>query len=277
MGNFGGSKMHRSSWEDVDQSGKVDRYVYALDSEKRLESLQHYVTLTYEMLEVSRGNSVLDVGCGTGDDAINLYKIVGPKGRVVGIDYSAQLIAEAKARAEKAGASVEFYVGDAHELSQFGDNCFDATRAAAVFHHLESPEKALKEMIRVVKPGGSVVIAEADWETLLVDHPNIALTRQIMNYQCDENHQNGWIGRQLPRLFGQSGLDVHVAPAAMILPSYDLANLLFGLENSVNKMETKGLISQEGATQWLNELKLLDGQGLFLASVTGFIVKGKKG
>jgi ubiquinone/menaquinone biosynthesis C-methylase UbiE len=268
--------MHKSSWEDVDQSGKVDHYVYALDSEKRLESVQHYVRLTYEMLEVSRGNSVLDVGCGTGDDAINLYKIVGPDGRVVGIDYSAQLIAEAKARAEKAGASVEFYVGDAHELSQFGDNCFDAARAAAVFHHLESPEKALKEMIRVVKPGGFVVIAEADWETLLIDHPDIALTRRVMNYQCDENHQNGWIGRQLPRLFKQSGLDVYIAPEAMIFPSYDLANLLFGLEKSVNKMEAKGFISQDDATQWLNELKLLDGQGLFLVSVTGFIVKGKK-
>jgi ubiquinone/menaquinone biosynthesis C-methylase UbiE len=268
--------MYKSGWEDVDQLGKVDHYIYSLDSEKKLESVQHYVTLTYEMLEVSRGNSILDVGCGTGDDAVNLYKIVGPDGRVVGIDYSAQLIAEAKARAEKAGASVEFYVGDAHELSQFGDNCFDATRAAAVFHHLESPEKALKEMIRVVKPGGSVVIAEADWETLLIDHPDIALTRQIMNYHCDENLQNGWIGRQLPRLFKQSGLDVYIAPAAMILPSYDSANLLFGLEKLVNRMQTKGLISQENATQWLNELKLLDSQGLFLASVTGFIVKGKK-
>jgi ubiquinone/menaquinone biosynthesis C-methylase UbiE len=268
--------MHKSSWEDINHSGRIDRCVYALDSEKKLESVQHYVRLTYEMLEVSRGNSVLDVGCGTGDDVINLYRIVGPDGQVVGIDYSAQLISEAKARAEKAGALVEFLVGDAHELSQFDDNSFDATRATAVFHHLESPERALQEMIRVVKPGGSVVIAEADWETLLIDHPDIALTRHIMNYQCDENHQNGWIGRQLPRLFKQSGLDVYIAPAAMILPNYGLANLLFGLEKSVNEMETKGLISQKDAAQWLNELELLDGQGLFLASVTGFIVKGKK-
>jgi len=268
--------MSKSSWEDVDRSGKTDHYIYSLDSEKKLASIQHYITLTYEMLKVSRGNSVLDVGCGTGDDVINLSKIVGPDGRVVGIDYSAQLIAEAKARAEKAGASVEFYVGDAHELAQFGDNCFDATRAAAVFHHLESPEKALKEMIRVVKPGGFVVIAEADWETLLIDHPDMALTRQIMNYQCDENHRNGWIGRQLPRLFKQSGLEVSIAPAAMIVPSYDLANLLFGLEKSVNKMLTKGRVFQKDAARWLNEIKLLDSQGLFLASVTGFIVQGKK-
>ncbi len=104
--------------------------------------------------------SVLDVGCGTGDDVVNLYEMVGPEGRVVGIDYSAHLIVEAKARVEKAGMPVELYVGDAHELTQFGDNCFDATRSAAVFHHLESPEKALQAMIRVTKPGGSVVIAE---------------------------------------------------------------------------------------------------------------------
>jgi len=268
--------MTKSSWEDVDRSGKVDHYIYSLDSEKKLESLQRYVALTYEMLRVSRGNSVLDVGCGTGDDVIHLSKLVGPDGRVVGIDYSAQLIAEAKTRAEKAGVSVEFYVWDAHDLAPFGDNGFDATRAAAVFHHLESPEKALKEMIRVVKPGGFVVIAEADWETLIIDHPDVALTRQIMNYLCDENHRNGWIGRQLPRLFKQSGLEASIALAAMMVPSYDLANLLFGLEKSVNKMPTKGLVSQKDAARWLDEIKLLDRQGLFLASVTGFIVQGQK-
>ena len=266
----------KSSWESVDQSGKAGHYIHMMDRRNELESVQRYVALTFEMLEVAKGGSILDVGCGTGDDVVNLYKVVGPQGRVVGIDYSADLIVEAKARVEKAGVSIELYVGDAHELTQFGDNCFDATRAAAVFHHLESPEKALQAMIRVTKPGGSVVIAEVDWETLIVDHPNAALTRKIMHHHCDDKHRNGWIGRQLPRLFKKTRLDVYVVPAAIILPSLDLANLIFGLEKLVKKMQVEGIVPQKDAAEWLSVVKSLNEQGLFFASVTGFIVKGIK-
>jgi ubiquinone/menaquinone biosynthesis C-methylase UbiE len=247
-----------------------------MDRRNELESIQHYQAITYEVLGITRGSSVLDVGCGTGDDVVNLYKIVGPEGRVVGIDDSADLIAEAKTRVERAGVSVELYVGDAHELTQFSDNCFDATRAAAVFHHLESPEKALREMIRVTKPGGLIVIAEVDWETLVVDHPNITLTRRIMHHHCDDKHRNGWIGRQLARLFKQAQLDVYIIPAAIVVPSYNLANLIFGLENLVKKMQVEGSVSQQDADEWLSVAKSLDEQGLFFASVTGFIVMGKK-
>jgi ubiquinone/menaquinone biosynthesis C-methylase UbiE len=66
------------------------------------------------------------------------------------------MIDKATKRAQEAGADIEFQVGDAHDLSQFSNDYFDAARSAAVFHVLKSPEKAVKEMARIVKPGGRV-------------------------------------------------------------------------------------------------------------------------
>ncbi len=68
----------------------------------------------------------------------------------------------------------------------------------------------------------------------------------------------------------------YIAPAAIVVPSYNLANLIFGLEKLVKGMQAEGFVSREDAAEWLSVAKSLDEQGLFFASVTGFIVKGIK-
>src|SRR5215831_19201759 len=61
---------------------------------------------------LNAGDSVLDVGCGTGDDVREIARLVGTKGRVVGIDPSEAMIAESKRRAEGSGQPVHFQCGD---------------------------------------------------------------------------------------------------------------------------------------------------------------------
>jgi ubiquinone/menaquinone biosynthesis C-methylase UbiE len=186
------------------------------------------------------------------------------------------MIDKATKRAQEAGADIEFQVGDAHDLSQFSNDYFDAARSAAVFHVLKSPEKAVKEMARIVKPGGRVGCMESDAETISIDHPDVSLTRQILNYHCDNKHQSGWVGRQLPGLFKRAGLEVHVAPATVVFMNHALANLILGFEKVANKMQVEGHISQKDAQGWLSDLTHYDSQGLFFASITGFITKGIK-
>ncbi|MFZ6027411.1 MAG: methyltransferase domain-containing protein [Chloroflexota bacterium] len=204
-----------------------------------------------------------------------LSRIVGPQGKVVGADYSEKLIDEAKKRVAKAGVPVELYVGDAHRLTMLADNTFDAARAIAVFHHLENPAIALQEMIRITKPSGVILVGELDWETLLIDHPNRALTRKIVNYMCDRKVRNGWMGRQLPGLFKRFGLlNVQVAPGNLLL-NYPFLNLLAGLEKTVEEMAAKE-IAPEDATQWLSDLRSFDREDRLSASLGGFTTTGKK-
>jgi ubiquinone/menaquinone biosynthesis C-methylase UbiE len=81
----------------------------------------------YQALGLKRGAIVLDVGCGVGHDARELMRLVGPRGRVAGVDYSEEMIAEARRAAEDVPLP-KFVVSEAHHLG-FSSNTFDASRA----------------------------------------------------------------------------------------------------------------------------------------------------
>ena len=80
----------------VDRAAGPEAFVKYLDTVTGLEAAQAYKQRSYELLNLKPGHRVLDVGCGTGDDVCAMAKIVGLSGRVVGIDNSEVMIAEAK-------------------------------------------------------------------------------------------------------------------------------------------------------------------------------------
>ena len=107
------------------------------------------------------GESVLDVGCGTGTLAIAAARYVGPTGGVFGIDASADMIARAKRKAARAGVNVVFENAVAEALP-FRDAQFDVVLATVMLHHLPRPARrwCAAEMRRVLKPGGRVLAVD---------------------------------------------------------------------------------------------------------------------
>ncbi|MDE2166262.1 MAG: DUF2218 domain-containing protein [Alphaproteobacteria bacterium] len=107
------------------------------------------------------GESVLDVGCGTGSLAIASKRHVGPTGIVNGIDASPQMIARARKKAAKAGAEVAFQQAPAQALP-FPEAQFDVTLTTVMLHHLSrsARQQCGQEMRRVLKPGGRVVAVD---------------------------------------------------------------------------------------------------------------------
>jgi len=266
------SKYH---WTSVDHTADPAHFVNYLDNASAIEIFKSYKRHSYSLLNVKKGNCVLDLGCGAGDDALALAQIVGSTGRVVGIDNSETMIAEAKKRAEGFGGYVEFRLGDAHNLG-FADNTFDGCRADRVFQHLEEPKQALSEMIRVARPGARIVINDPDWETLVVDMPNKSLTRKILNYFCDET-QNGWCGRELYRLFKTCGLlKISIVPMPLVLTDYETANKLFSLKLTAEKLQKAGQLTATEVDEWSEYLRSASETGNFFCSVTGFAAVGCK-
>ena len=110
---------------------------------------------------ISPGENVLDCGCGTGSLAITARRAVGPEGRVEGIDISKDQLGRAreKARAEK--LDIVFHEGSIDELP-FPDDEFDVIFSTLMLHHVpaEAKRRAFREMRRVLRPGGRVVIAD---------------------------------------------------------------------------------------------------------------------
>jgi len=105
------------------------------------------------------GESVLDCATGTGDLALAFKRAVGPTGRVVGTDFCAEMLASAPAKAQRAGLSVEFQMADATALP-FPSRTFDVASIGFGIRNVDDPALCLREMRRVVRPGGRVVVLE---------------------------------------------------------------------------------------------------------------------
>jgi SAM-dependent methyltransferase len=108
--------------------------------------------------QLAAGQSVLDVGCGAGLDALIAAGRVAP-GRVVGVDFSADMVARAQAAAAEAGLAVEFHLAEAGRLP-LPDASFDALLANGVLNLNPDRKTLLAEMARVLKPGGRYFGAE---------------------------------------------------------------------------------------------------------------------
>jgi ubiquinone/menaquinone biosynthesis C-methylase UbiE len=116
-----------------------------------------------QMAELRRGESMLDVGCGTGTLALEGYEIVGATGSVVGIDPAPRQVARAHAKARRRGRPVDLQLGVIERL-QFPDESFDVVTSTLMMHHLpdDLKRRGLAEIARVLKPGGRLVIADAN-------------------------------------------------------------------------------------------------------------------
>lgn len=107
------------------------------------------------------GSSVLDVATGTGDLAFDLAAVTGPDGRVVGLDFTEEMLVRAREKADKLGLAevCEFVQGNALELP-FADDEFDAATIAFGLRNVVDRDRCLLEMRRVVRPGGLVLVLE---------------------------------------------------------------------------------------------------------------------
>lgn len=121
---------------------------------------------TMKKMNVSKGSSALDVCCGTADWTISLVDAVGPNGNVTGLDFSENMLSIGKEKTKKY-ANVQLIHGNAMELP-FPDNHFDYVTIGFGLRNVPDYLQVLKEMKRVVKPGGMVVCLETSQPTMPV-------------------------------------------------------------------------------------------------------------
>ena len=239
-------------------------YVQALEAFDALGELQELKVLARERTLTAPGRSVLDVGCGFGLETLRLAEAVRPGGRVCGIDKSEQFIAEAQRRATAVGLTVDLRAGDAQALP-YPDASFDIVRAERVMIYLPDPAKALAEMRRVAKPGGRVAIIEPDFGTNAINVPDRALTRAVLDHECDVNIPQGWLVRDLGAMLRDQGFkDLELATRVVVF-SPDLAAGYFA--QTGHSALQAGVIDAAGLERWSGTIADLRAQGRLFAAI----------
>lgn len=257
---------------DVDASGAPEGYASYLDAVRDVGAVAEWKERSFGLLEPRPGAVLLDVGCGTGDDARALAARVAPGGRVIGVDASAAMVAEAGRRGAAPG--VEFLVADAARLG-LPDDEVDGARAERTLQHLERPAGAVAEMARVVRPGGRVVIAEPDWATLVADPGDPGTMREVARAAA-ERVRSGTVGRRLHGLLRAAGLaEVEVVARVLVVTDAARAELLFDIDGALGRALEAGRVSAAAAARWRGEWAVAAARGDVIAGMTAFMASGR--
>ncbi len=152
-----------------------------------------YKYRTYELMRLKKGDRVLDVGCGPATDTITLASLVGETGQVFGVDIDEQQIMHANQKAVDAGVNklAIHYLVNGYQLP-FEADYFDSVRSERVFQHNVDSNQLLKEMIRVTKCGGWIVVLDTDWSTMSIDTNLVDIEQKIKKIHVEKTFKNSF-------------------------------------------------------------------------------------
>lgn len=175
---------------------------------------------TMQQLALEPGGKVLDLCCGTGDWTIALAQAVGSTGAVVGLDFSSEMLAIAKTKLAAANifSQVTLLQGDAMKLP-FADNSFDVVTIGFGLRNVPDAAQVLREMQRVVVPGGMIACLETSQPENRLIYPFWQLYFKLMPVIAKFKHndkqdyvylqqttQHFFSAKQLETLFRSTGL-----------------------------------------------------------------------
>lgn len=229
-------------------------------------------------LELHAADRVLEVGCGTGAVLRAVAARGDFTGTALGIDQGATFIEAARrfADQEGLGARVEFRVGDVHDLD-VDDGVFDVVIAHTLVSHVAEPETALREMARVVRPGGTVVIFDGDYASLTFACSDPAMGRDMDAALANATFNNPLVMRELPRLLPDLGLEVVDADGDAVTEIGSGSFFRTFAETYAPLVKEAGLLPDATVDAWLDAQRQALEDGTFFASCNYYTFLARRG
>jgi len=229
---------------------------------------------TLRRLSLRRGHAVIDLGSGPGFLCESMADIVGPAGRVLGVDISPDLVALSARRNTREWLS--YRLADATAVDE-PDASFDVVVCTQVAEYIAQVDRALSEAFRLLKPGGRALFMATDWDGVIWHSEDPARMAAVMKaWEAHCAHP------RLPRTLGprmrSAGLEVEDVTV------YPLLNLEWtddtyskGLSASIAKFVAKrSSLGGDVVAAWHDELAQLDAQGRYFFSSSRFIFVASK-
>jgi len=227
-----------------------------------------------ESLGVPSGGSILEAGCGNAASHADLHAMVGPRGRIVGLDPTRSFIETAQSRSKQQGpARATYETGDIRALPCKDDE-FDAVFCDKVLIHAGPASAALREMVRVTRRGGRVGAIE--WLPFFAMSATDLAALAAFNTVFQKAVHDYFVSANLARHFHAAGLE-DIRTSAFLAHTTSLDEPPFWRAFIVHQMPMflhAKLIDQPQARTFLNDIEALNAAGAFNAS---FIVQAATG
>jgi demethylmenaquinone methyltransferase/2-methoxy-6-polyprenyl-1,4-benzoquinol methylase len=231
--------------------------VYDLMNTAMTAGLHHrWRAMAAQQARVGPGSRVLDVATGTGDLAIELARRVSPGGEVVGSDFAEGMLSRARAKAAARGGEVtpRFEWGDALELP-YGEDSFDAATVGFGARNFDDLGAGLAEMVRVVAPGGRVVVLEITTPT----RPPLSFFYRV------------WFDRVVPAIGRLAGAAASLSRSRDPGAQVTIAEAYRYLPNSVKRFPSPEGLAGEMERAGLSEIRYLITAGGIVAIHAGTV------
>lgn len=151
----------QGGYNAMDESLEIKTEIQKRYTEESKNSCNLSCGNNLDFLQIKKGDIILDLGCGRGEDTIQASLLTGPKGIAHGLDLTEAMIDKARVHATELGTkNVIFTQGDIEALS-YEDEIFNSVMSSCVINHAKSKVQVYKEIYRVLKSGGKFVISDA--------------------------------------------------------------------------------------------------------------------
>ena len=264
----------KTHWANIDQSGDPQRYVGQMAA-IRTQTEDTVISPFLRFCDPQLGERVLDMGCGPGWHVRAASRIVGPAGRAVGVDISETMLVEARQIAAARGLDVDFVQGSAYQLP-FEESSFDRCWSGGVTIILDDPVRAVREMVRVTRPGGQICLVEYHSEGVFIDPADEPMTRRLLHFIHEQelSHPAGYEMVSILKSLGTT-----ITKVEGMLDYFDddfaFARALW-LDEWLVDAQAAGTLTSEEAGKWLADQETRASDGRFLLGFPGFLIKATR-
>jgi SAM-dependent methyltransferase len=210
------------------------------------------------------GETIIDVGCGPAVFAADLAARVGSSGKIIGVDNSAEMLHLASAVApSQADGSIEIREGDATALP-VEDGACDAAVSVQVLEYVQDVGSALREIHRVLRPGGRVLLWDTDWNGLIWHSTDDARMQRVLR-EWEHHLAHPTLPRTLGAQLRDSGFGIRrVVPYALLNLDASADTYSGGVVGLIESfVRARGTIDQTEIDAWSSDLRALSDEGRY--------------
>ncbi|HWZ15624.1 MAG TPA: methyltransferase domain-containing protein [Mucilaginibacter sp.] len=245
---------------------------YLEDTGRFLKSLKEY---SYNPFAGINEGTIIDLGCGTGMDAINLSNMLDKRVDIVGIDHDQAMLDKGTSSITDQ-KNVRFILSEANHIP-FEAGTVAGVRAERLIQHLVEPENSINEIHRVLKKGSPVVLIETDWSGLTFYNEHILIEEKISRYLTDKKINNGIAARKLTNYLERVGFnDIRLELFPFIIKSLNEANEYLWIERMIAEAADENFISQNEKELFVAALNKANEKNYFACSINVVIVSSVK-